>query len=45
MYSILPVVNCKAKEIPPEGKGEDKNLYICPVYKTIDRGNTFVTFA
>jgi len=41
MFSVLPVVNCKAVAIPPEGK-EDKNFYMCPSYKTEDRGMTFV---
>lgn len=45
MFSTLPVINCKAKEIPPESKGEDKSLYQCPIYKTIDRGGTFVCFS
>jgi dynein heavy chain len=44
MFSVLPVVNCKAKEIPADGAKEDKSLYKCPIYKTIDRGTTFVTF-
>jgi dynein heavy chain, axonemal len=41
MFSILPVVYCKAMPVPPEGK-EDKSLYQCPTYKTEDRGNTYV---
>lgn len=41
MFSDLPVVYCKAQPIPGEGK-EDKNLYMCPAYKTEDRGNTYV---
>lgn len=41
MFSVLPVVYCKAQPVPLEGK-EDKNLYMCPVYKTEDRGNTYV---
>lgn len=45
MFSILPVVNCKAKDIPASDKGDDKSVYICPAYKTIDRGNSFVFFA
>jgi len=44
MFSVMPVVNCKSKEIPPADKGEDKGVYICPVYKTVDRGNSFVFF-
>jgi dynein heavy chain len=41
MYSVLPVVYCKALLIPTEGK-EDKSLYQCPCYKTEDRGSTYV---
>jgi len=41
MYSIIPVVNCKPMIIPTEVK-EDNNYYKCPVYKTEDRGNTYV---
>ena len=41
MFSVIPVVNCKAVPLPPEGK-DDPRFYQCPVYKTEDRGNTFV---
>jgi len=41
MFSTLPVVYCKAQPVIPDGK-EDKNIYMCPTYKTEDRGNTFV---
>lgn len=41
MFSVLPVVYCKAMPIPADGK-EDKSLYQCPCYKTEDRGNTYV---
>jgi dynein heavy chain len=44
MFSVLPTVNCKAKEVPADPNKEDKSIYKCPVYKTIDRGTTFVTF-
>ena len=37
LFVDLPVVICKAAPVPPEGK-EDKNLYMCPVYKTKKRG-------
>lgn len=37
----MPVVYCKAMPVSIDGK-EDKNLYMCPVYKTEDRGNTYV---
>lgn len=44
MFFPLPVINCKAAQIPPEGK-EDKSIYQCPVYKTINRGGDFVFMA
>jgi len=40
LFMELPVVMCRAA---PEGK-EDKNLYICPVYKTKKRGPTTFVF-
>lgn len=33
MFCPIPIVNCKAQIIPPDGK-EEKNVYLCPVYKT-----------
>ena len=41
MFFVMPVVYCKAQPIPKEGK-EDKSTYLCPCYKTEDRGNTYV---
>jgi len=41
MFNLMPVVYCKALLIPGEGK-EDKTLYMCPVFKTEDRGPTYV---
>lgn len=41
MFSVIPVVYCKAVNIPPEGK-EDKTVYQCPAYKTEDRSATYV---
>jgi dynein heavy chain, axonemal len=41
MFSVIPVVFCRAAVIPAEGK-EDKSLYQCPAYKTEDRGSTYV---
>jgi len=38
-FSVMPVVNCRA--VPLDSK-EDKNSYKCPVYKTTNRGNTYV---
>lgn len=41
MFSVIPVVYCKALSIPGEGK-EDKTVYHCPAYKTEDRSATYV---
>jgi dynein heavy chain len=41
MFSVIPVVYCRAAPIPAEGK-EDKTVYQCPAYKTEDRGSTYV---
>jgi dynein heavy chain len=38
----MPVINCKAV---PMDKLEDKGVYRCPVYKTEQRGPTFVFMA
>lgn len=38
-FSIVPVVQCRT--VPLTDK-EDKTVYICPVYKTIDRMMTYV---
>ena len=40
-YSVVPVVNCRAVPLVPDGK-EDKGVYQCPVYKTEARGATYV---
>lgn len=40
MFSIVPVVWCKAYVYDP--LKVDKNVYICPVYKTVFRGPTIV---
>merc|ERR1711937_733806 len=40
-FSVLPVVNCRAVPLAPEGK-EDKSVYMCPVYMTVARGATYV---
>lgn len=42
MFSVLPVVLCKATVRKDDVTKEDKSLYRCPAYKTEDRGNTFV---
>jgi dynein heavy chain len=41
MFCPMPVVNCKAALINADAK-EDKNVYLCPVYKTVERGPTYV---
>lgn len=38
-FSIVPVVNCKTVMLTDK---EDKTVYQCPVYKTIDRMMTYV---
>lgn len=43
MFSVLPVVLCRAAQIQPEGK-EEKGVYICPTYKTEDRGTGTYVF-
>jgi len=43
-FSVMPVVCCRAGLAPPPGK-EDPNLYMCPVYETTARGNTYVFIA
>ncbi len=43
LYMELSIVLCKAAPVPPEGK-EDKNYYICPVYKTKMRHTTTYVF-
>lgn len=43
MFSIMPVVNCKPQMLRQDGVvSDDLNYYKCPVYKTEDRGNTYV---
>jgi len=37
----VPVVNCRATVIAPVEK-VDLNIFKCPVYKTENRGNTYV---
>lgn len=41
MYSVIPVTYCRAELINADGK-VDKTIYECPVYKTEDRGATYV---
>lgn len=45
MFSVLPVVNCMAKDVPPPSDKEDKTFYSCPAYKTVDRFRTYVFHA
>ena len=40
MFSLLPVVHCKA--VYQATEKEEKGVYMCPAYKTEDRGNTYV---
>ena len=40
-FSVVPVINCRAVMVAPEGK-EEKGIYQCPVYKTETRGATYV---
>jgi len=42
MYCPMPVIQCKAV---PNDKLEDKGVYKCPVYKTEQRGPTYVFMA
>jgi len=37
----MPVVNCRAVQLQTDNK-ENKGVYMCPVYKTENRGNTYV---
>ena len=39
LYCKVPVVFCKANLMDNK---EEKNVYYCPVYKTLDRGPTYV---
>jgi len=43
MFSVIPVVYCKAVPVVVDAK-EDKSIYICPVYKTEDRGGINYVF-
>lgn len=42
MYCPMPVINCKAV---PSDKLDEKGVYRCPVYKTEQRGPTYVFMA
>jgi len=41
LFCVMPVCHCKAMVIP-EGIREDKTIYLCPCYKTEERGPTYV---
>lgn len=41
MFSVMPVCLCRAVPIPQNGR-EDRSVYNCPVYRTEDRGNTYI---
>jgi len=40
-FCVMPVINCKTEDTG-KVKLDDKTIYVCPVYRTIDRQNTFV---
>jgi dynein heavy chain len=40
-FSVMPVVNCRAAQLPADGK-RDPSLYYCPAYMTEQRGKTYV---
>ena len=42
-FSVVPVVNCRAVPLAADGK-EDKAVYKCPVYKTVQRGGLGFVF-
>lgn len=42
LFSVMPVVNCRAAIVANHDAKEDKSVYQCPVYKTESRGNTYV---
>ena len=39
MYCVMPIVNCRAVGLE---RADEKGIYKCPVYKTEQRGPTFV---
>jgi len=41
MFSVMPVCYCKAVIIPNKSR-KDNNIYQCPVYRTVDRGGTYI---
>lgn len=41
MFSVMPVCLCRAVPVSIHGQ-EDRSVYNCPVYRTEDRGNTFI---
>jgi dynein heavy chain len=40
-FSVMPVVNCRAAPLVIDAK-KDAGLYMCPCYKTVGRGATYV---
>ena len=44
MFSVMPVCLCKAVMVPKVEK-VDNTIYECPIYRTEDRGNTFISVA
>jgi dynein heavy chain len=41
-YYVLPVINCVIRESTTAKMEDNKNYYVCPVYKTTNRDTTFV---
>lgn len=44
MFSVMPVCFCRAVMVQKKEK-VDTNMYECPIYRTEDRGNTFIATA
>ena len=40
-FSVMPVINVKASIVAKDNK-EEKGIYKCPTYMTVDRGSTYV---
>lgn len=44
MFSVMPVCLCKAVFLPKVEK-LDNTIYECPIYRTEDRGSTYIGVA
>jgi len=42
MFCVMPVCICRAAPVPSVEAKAASNVYACPVYKTEDRGWTYV---